>query len=60
MCKKELKNLNALFFRWWKEESKENEKLMQQIIEMKEEHLELKQMIIDLKEQIHENSSQKR
>lgn len=60
MSKEDLKNLNDLYFRWWKKEAAENEKLQQEVIDLKEEKLELKQLIIDLKEEQYENSIQTR
>lgn len=53
MSKKDLKNMNALYFRWWKEEAQENEKLLKQITELKAKNF-------NLKNQIYENQLQTR
>lgn len=47
MSKKDLKNMNALYFRWWKEEAEENEKLLKEIAELKAKNFNLKQQIYE-------------
>lgn len=53
MSKKEQKLMNSLFFRWWKEEVEENEKLHKDLAELKAKN-------VKLKNQIYENSTRKR
>lgn len=53
MKKTELKNLNALFFRWWKDEVKIGEKLNKELDELKEQNIKLKSIA-------YENSACKR
>lgn len=47
MSKKDIKNLNLLFFRWWKEEVQENEKLQKEVAELKDKNVKLKNQIYE-------------